>query len=119
MPSYDVMESVTESDTEELWPVYDAVFPDQADYVGWRVALWDRHAARAGFRLARARDGDRLVGFAYGYTGDRGQWWTDQAARVLPPRRPRPGWVVTSSWSASACSTRHGATASAPACCVP
>ncbi len=41
--------------------------------------------ARAGFRLVRAYDGRALVGFAYGYTGERGQWWTDQAAQVLAP----------------------------------
>ncbi len=25
------------------------------------------------------------MGFAYGYTGEHGQWWTDQATRVLAP----------------------------------
>ncbi len=25
------------------------------------------------------------MGFGYGYTGERGQWWTDQAAEVLAP----------------------------------
>ena len=25
----------------------------------------------------------RLVGFAYGYTGAHGQWWTDSAAKML------------------------------------
>ncbi len=25
------------------------------------------------------------MGFAYGYTGAHGQWWTDQANRVLAP----------------------------------
>jgi ribosomal protein S18 acetylase RimI-like enzyme len=88
--SYDVVGSVTERDTEELWPVYDAVFGDQPDLASWRRTTWDVHAARDGFRLARARaalDGgpQRLVGFAYGYTGEHGQWWTDRAARFLAP----------------------------------
>ena len=26
-----------------------------------------------------------LVGFAYGYTGDKGQWWTDNALEILNP----------------------------------
>jgi GNAT superfamily N-acetyltransferase len=26
-----------------------------------------------------------LVGFAYGYTGEQGQWWTDNALKVLEP----------------------------------
>ena len=88
MTTYDVVPSVTDRDAEELWPVYDAVFGDQVDEGTWRNRVWDRHAARAGFRLARAHDespdGERhLVGFCYGYTGERGQWWTDRAAEVL------------------------------------
>ena len=85
MTTYDVLASVTEDDADELWPVYDTVFADQTEYAGWRAGVWDRHVARAGFRLARAYDGSALVGFAYGYTGERGQWWTDQAAQVLDP----------------------------------
>ena len=85
MTTYDVVTPVSEDDTDELWPVYDAVFGDQTDYAGWRAGLWDRHVARAGFRLVRAYDVGALVGFAYGYTGERGQWWTDQAAQVLAP----------------------------------
>jgi GNAT superfamily N-acetyltransferase len=88
--TYDLVTSVTSVDTEELWPVYDAVFGDFADVEAWRRTTWDLHAARAGFRLARAYDvrprgPRRLVGFAYGFTGEQGQWFTDQAARVLPP----------------------------------
>ena len=90
MTSYDLVTSVTEPDTEELWPVYLALFGEPGDYLEWRTEVWDRHVARAGFRLARVYDGDRavdrcLIGFGYGYTGERGQWWTDQAARVLEP----------------------------------
>jgi ribosomal protein S18 acetylase RimI-like enzyme len=90
VPSYDVVRSVTESDTEEVWSVYDAVFGDQPSLEAWRRTTWDLHVARDGFRLARAHDalhGGRrgLVGFAYGYTGEHGQWWTDQAARFLAP----------------------------------
>jgi GNAT superfamily N-acetyltransferase len=88
MTSVGVVTSVTEDDTLELWPVYDAVFGDVPDIDTWRAATWDLHAGRAGFRLARAYDDDagrRLVGFAYGFTGQRGQWFTDQAARVLAP----------------------------------
>jgi ribosomal protein S18 acetylase RimI-like enzyme len=81
----DCVSSVTEAEIGELWPVYDAVFGDQPDAASWRAAVWDRHAARDGFRLARAYDVDVLVGFAYGYTGRRGQWWTDRAAEVLDP----------------------------------
>lgn len=70
---------------EELWPLYRSVFGDVDDLATWRDNVWDRHADRTGFRLALARDGARLVGFGYGYTGEAGQWWTDRAAQVLDP----------------------------------
>jgi ribosomal protein S18 acetylase RimI-like enzyme len=72
-------------DVDELWGAYSAVFDDQADLASWREGTWDRHSARPGFRLARAYDGGALVGFAYGYTGDAGQWWTDTVRTTLPP----------------------------------
>jgi GNAT superfamily N-acetyltransferase len=80
-----VDESVTTWDGQTLWPVYDAVFGDQPNYQTWRGAVWDRHCARSGFRVARAYADDALVGFAYGYTGEYGQWWTDNAQKVLDP----------------------------------
>ncbi len=86
MTSFDLVTSVSETESAEVWQVYDAVFGDHPDQRTWRSAVWDRHVARNGFRLARAYDdAHRLVGFAYGYTGERGQWWTDRAAEVLPP----------------------------------
>lgn len=72
-------------DGVELWPVYRDIFGDYPDHAAWREAVWDRHITRSGFRLARAYDGQVLVGFAYGYTGEPGQWWTDNARKVLPP----------------------------------
>jgi len=43
------------------------------------------HATRDGFRCAVAHDDDdAIVGFAYGYTGERGQWWSDQIAANAP-----------------------------------
>jgi ribosomal protein S18 acetylase RimI-like enzyme len=78
-------EFVTDADADELWPVYASVFDDHPDCPTWREAVWDKHCARAGFRLARAHDSDALVGFAYGYTGESGQWWTDNARRALDP----------------------------------
>lgn len=80
-----VDQSATPEDGAALWPTYDAVFGDQPDETTWRETMWDRHRVREGFRLARAYAGDRLVGFAYGYTGRSGQWWTDRAREVLTP----------------------------------
>lgn len=85
MVQFDVTGTASEHDTASVWPAYDAVFGDHPDRDAWREAVWDKHRARNGFRLARALDGDALVGFAYGYTGDPGQWWTDNARTVLPP----------------------------------
>jgi ribosomal protein S18 acetylase RimI-like enzyme len=75
---------VDDTGTAELWPVYDAVFGDQPDLATWRATVWDRHMARDGFRLARTYDRQGLAGFAYGYTGEHGQWWTDQVAGRAP-----------------------------------
>jgi ribosomal protein S18 acetylase RimI-like enzyme len=80
-----VDEAGSESDGAVLWPVYRSVFDDYSDYRAWREGVWDRHRARDGFRLVRAYDGEAHVGFAYGYTGATGQWWTDNARKVLDP----------------------------------
>ncbi|WP_433162617.1 N-acetyltransferase family protein [Kribbella sp. CA-247076] len=42
------------------------------------------HSQRDGFKLVVARSGGRVVGFAYGYTGQRGQWWSDRLAETAP-----------------------------------
>jgi ribosomal protein S18 acetylase RimI-like enzyme len=43
-----------------------------------------KHVGRAGFRLAEATVDGRLAGFAYGYTGERGQWWSDRVVDQIP-----------------------------------
>ena len=85
MVRFRVDKAVTPVDGVALWPSYDAVFGDQADYESCRANVWERHSARGGFRVARAYRADDLVGFAYGYTGEQGQWWTDHAREVLDP----------------------------------
>jgi GNAT superfamily N-acetyltransferase len=70
---------------DELESIYAAAFGSPADAATWRTETLPRHAAREGFRLVGARDGDRLVGFGYGYTGSPGQWWTDQISARVPP----------------------------------
>jgi ribosomal protein S18 acetylase RimI-like enzyme len=42
------------------------------------------HAERNGFRLVVASIDDVTVGFAYGYTGQLGQWWSDRVAERAP-----------------------------------
>jgi ribosomal protein S18 acetylase RimI-like enzyme len=80
-----VDDSVRADDGAVVWPVYRSVFGDYTDYQTWHEDLWNKHSVRKGFRLARAIDADALVGFAYGYTGEHGQWWTDNALKVLEP----------------------------------
>jgi ribosomal protein S18 acetylase RimI-like enzyme len=42
------------------------------------------HTTRDGFRCAIARSSDQVIGFGYGYTGQRGQWWSDWVAQRAP-----------------------------------
>lgn len=62
---------------EAVLRVWNEVFGPLDDAEAWRTDVWDRHRARADFRLATAHDDDRLVGFGWGYTGQRGQYWSD------------------------------------------
>lgn len=68
-----------------IWPCYDEVFGDFADYATWRSELFERHASRDGYRLVTATNGGQVVGFAWGYVGQRGQYWSDLAADALSP----------------------------------
>ena len=44
-----------------------------------------KHAGYEGFRLATVREAGTLLGFGYGYTGQPGQWWSEQVAAAAPP----------------------------------
>jgi hypothetical protein len=85
MVRFRVDDSIAADDGAVVWPLYQSVFGDFSDYETWRGAVWDKHSVRSGFRLTRAYEADVLVGFAYGYTGEHGQWWTDEALKVLEP----------------------------------
>jgi ribosomal protein S18 acetylase RimI-like enzyme len=76
---------------DRIWPCYQAVFGDFDDRETWRRDLFHRHAARAGYRLAVATDGDTTAGFAWGYIGEHGQYWTDLVCETLPGE-------ITSEW---------------------
>lgn len=71
------------ADPAVIWPVYDAVFADR-DRSAWEEA-WRTHSARDGFRIATVECDGELAGFAYGYTGERGQWWSDAILAALLP----------------------------------
>ena len=75
---------------DELEQVYRAAFgapgydETEADVRRFMTETLPTHAARTGFRMVTLRLGPDLQGFAYGYTGERGQWWTDTVAAAVP-----------------------------------
>ena len=77
-------------DLATIAEVYRAAFSttslpaDDQQVRAFRDETLPRHHARDGFRFAAARDHDRLVGFAYGYTGSSGQYWTDWLCSEIP-----------------------------------
>ncbi len=78
---------------DEIYAIYCAALeidPDGERPAEWRDHTLPRHARRDDFVFLVARDEGEPVGFAYGYTGAYGQWWTDHVARALDePTRAR------------------------------
>lgn len=72
----------------ELWP---SVFGPVADEHAWRTQFCEQHRGRADFRLITAEHGASLLGFAWGYTGERGQWWADMVHAAI--ETDADGWV--------------------------
>jgi ribosomal protein S18 acetylase RimI-like enzyme len=58
----------------------------------WARDRLPRHVTRDDFVFLVARDSRRTIGFAYGYTGAYGQWWTDRVAAALTSRQ-RHVWL--------------------------
>jgi ribosomal protein S18 acetylase RimI-like enzyme len=59
----------------------------------WAREWLPRHTQRDAFRflVALAEDG-AVAGFAYGYTGGSGQWWTDRVAAAMKADQRR-AWL--------------------------
>ncbi|TVT51780.1 GNAT family N-acetyltransferase [Amycolatopsis rhizosphaerae] len=52
-----------------------------------RAPMWLTHALREGWRGVAALDAEgRMLGIAYGYRGNPGQWWHEQVRRGLVKR---------------------------------
>jgi ribosomal protein S18 acetylase RimI-like enzyme len=49
----------------------------------WASRRLPAHVRREGFGFLVARSGEEIAGFAYGYRGSRGEWWTDHVAGAL------------------------------------
>jgi ribosomal protein S18 acetylase RimI-like enzyme len=58
----------------------------------WASSRLPEHVRRTDFLFLVARDSSDVVGFAYGYTGAYGQWWTEHVARALTPEQ-RVEWL--------------------------
>ena len=69
---------------DAVWPCYREAFGGFDRVESFRAELFDRHAARDGYRLVTASIAGTVVGFSWGYIGQRGQFWTDLVCEALP-----------------------------------
>lgn len=58
----------------------------------WARERLPSHIERSDFVFLVARDGDMVLGFTYGYTGEYGQWWTERVASALTDAQ-RAEWL--------------------------
>jgi ribosomal protein S18 acetylase RimI-like enzyme len=82
----ETVELVPEADDADIDAVYRTAFAQEPGAInaGFREHQLPTHRARDGFRLVGAAREGRLVGFVYGYTGNRGQFWTDHVVARAP-----------------------------------
>ena len=87
---------VSHSEIQDWLPaildLYGRVHGLDAAALAAREEIMLRHFARRGYRGLIAAAGDALVGFAYGYTGDPGQYWYDKVHAAMPPALRR-AWL--------------------------
>ena len=50
----------------------------------WYLDLFEKHAKSPGHRLVLTQEDDSVTGYAWGYTGQRGQYWSDLLCDSLP-----------------------------------
>ena len=68
----------------DVWACHHRVWSDDfPDYETWYRDLFEKHAGRAGHRLALAQQDDIVTGYAWGYVGQRGQHWSDRLCEAL------------------------------------
>jgi ribosomal protein S18 acetylase RimI-like enzyme len=85
-------------DARELGDVFYAAFSapgyddEHADAERFATEQLPTHAARDDFKLTAARVDGRIVGFAYGFTGWPGQWWSDRIVAAVAPELAKQ-WV--------------------------
>jgi ribosomal protein S18 acetylase RimI-like enzyme len=80
----------------EALAIYGAAMGYDEAVVTGRYGYAIAHTERSGFRavgaFAEAPEGERLVGFGYGYLVAPGQWWHDQVRAALD-RRTAKRWL--------------------------
>lgn len=72
--------------------IYAQVHQLDAQAVAMREEIMRRHFHRRGYEGLVAVQDQRLVGFAYGYTGDPGQYWYDKVWAAMTPQQ-RSEWM--------------------------
>ncbi|MPQ97700.1 GNAT family N-acetyltransferase [Modestobacter sp. I12A-02628] len=81
----------------EALAIYGAAMGYGESVVAGRYGYAVQHTERPGFRAVGAFsdsvDGERLVGFGYGYLAEPGQWWHDQVRNALD-RRTAKKWLT-------------------------
>ena len=74
-----VFDSVgAEAHVDAVAEVWREGFGPIEDLAQWRETIFDRHRTREAYRLAVASDAKGPVGLAWGYIGQRGQFWPDR-----------------------------------------
>lgn len=72
--------------TDDVLEVYAAAMEVPRAAARTRKGILLSHLDRRGLKAVAASEGDRLVGIAYGYVGEPGQWWRDHVAAAMPAR---------------------------------
>ncbi|MQA24979.1 MAG: GNAT family N-acetyltransferase [Micromonosporaceae bacterium] len=69
---------------DDVLQVYAEAMDYSPDLAATRRGFVYAHTHRPGFRaVATLADDDQLLGFGYGYTSERGQWWHEQVRAGL------------------------------------
>lgn len=80
---------------DEVLEVYAEAMQVPTSAARSRRGLLLGHLDRAGLRAVAALEQDRLVGIAYGYVGEPGQWWHDQVRTSMTADQAST-WLVDS-----------------------
>jgi ribosomal protein S18 acetylase RimI-like enzyme len=80
---------------DQLVSVYAAAMRAPAEMLPGRRSVMAGHAVNPGFVALAVTDGNRPVGFGYGFHGAPGQWWHDTVRRALAGSR---GAAAVADW---------------------